>query len=256
MKVKLNSNLFPIVSVAMYGTFLDPDSMFDSYLIESDREEGYIHFDMNYFWDNFQYDKYKEFIQQTACSFINGTHTEGFVDIEIEAGEIYSPKYYNYSNDEIDLTITFSRPKIIKEINKDIPKFDAFLKERYSSRDGFLSFTSNNYIDWLRDFGNNEDNAYGAVLSYIFQQQIEDNVSLFLDYISNEGVDYRDYVDYQKHDEECEVLHKYVKDNYKDITIDSIDYESFEFESLDIDMVKKIIKEKILEIDNKSLSLF
>ena len=52
MNAKLNSNLFPIISVAMYGTYLDPDSMFDSYMIESDKEDGYIHFDLEYFFNN------------------------------------------------------------------------------------------------------------------------------------------------------------------------------------------------------------
>ena len=72
MNAKLNTNLFPIISVAMYGTYLDPDSMFDSYMIESDKDEGYIHFGIDYFWDNFQHDKYKEAIKQRAHSFING----------------------------------------------------------------------------------------------------------------------------------------------------------------------------------------
>ena len=64
MKRTLNSNLFRIVSVAMYGTQLDPDSMFDSYMIESDKDDGYIHFGIDYFWDNFQSQKYLQFQPQ------------------------------------------------------------------------------------------------------------------------------------------------------------------------------------------------
>ena len=256
MNVKLNTNLFPIISVAMYGTYLEPDSMFDNYMIESDKDDGYIHFTPEYFWDNFQNDKYVTEIEKLAHSFINGTIKENNVWVHIKGGEIYSPKYYNFSNDEMDLEVGFSRKKVVDEINKDIPKFNSFLKERYSSRDGFNSHTSNNYIDWQEDFNNNEDTAIGAVLTYLFQETIEENRQSFIEYVYNEHLDYRDFVDFEKHDSEVVVLQKYVNDNYKTIDLDTIDYESFEFESLDTDDVKKILKEYVMEIDNKSLSLF
>jgi len=257
MKTKLNSNLFRIVSVAMYGTLLDPDSMFDSYMIESDKDDGYIHFGIDYFWDNFQSQKYKDHIKGLAHSFINGKHKVGNIEIEIEAGEIYSPKYYNFSNDEIDLTITFDTEAILNEVNKDTQTFNQFLKDKYSSYDGFNSFTSNNYTDWLEDFENKDDTAYGAVLTYIFKDMIEENHNAFIEYVTSENyIDYRDFVDFEEHDNEVKVLHQYVLDNYRTIDIDSIDYESFEFKSLEEADIKKILKEAVLKIDNLSYSLF
>ena len=50
---------------------------------------------------------------------------------------------YNFANDNMDLDVTFSKKDVMEAVNKDVPKFDEFLKERYSSRDGFNSFTSN-----------------------------------------------------------------------------------------------------------------
>jgi len=257
MKTKLNSNLFRIVSVAMYGTQLDPDSMFDSYMIESDKDDGYIHFGIDYFWDNFQSQKYKDHIKELAHSFINGKHKVGDIEIEIEAGEIYSPKFYNFSNDEIDLTITFDTEAILNEVNKDTQTFNQFLKDRYSSYDGFNSFTSNNYTDWLEDFENKDDTAYGAVLTYIFKDMIEENQEEFIQYVCSDNyIDYRDFVDFEEHDSEVKVLHQYVLDNYRTIDIDSIDCESFEFKSLEEADIKKILKEAVLKIDNMSYSLF
>ena len=257
MTIKLNTNLFPIISVAMYGTYLDPDSMFDSYMIESDKEEGYIHFDLDYFWNNFQSDKYKQAIKERAHTFINGKHSENNVWVLIKAGEIYSPKYYNFSNDEIDLDVTFSKSKVLNEVNKNITKFNEFLKERYSSRDGFNSFTSNNYIEWLEDYNNEVDTSIGAVLTYLFQETIEENRENFIQHVCcDDYMDYREFVDYEKHDAEVVVLQKYVRDNYNTIDVDTIDYESFNFEVLDEDEIKKILKEFVLQIDNKTLSLF
>ena len=257
MTIKLNSNLFPIISVAMYGTYLEPDSMFDSYMIESDKEEGYIHFDLDYFWENFQYDKYRLAIQERAHSFINGKHSENNVWVLIKAGEIYSPKFYNFSNDEIDLDVTFSKSKVLNEVNKNITKFNEFLKGRYSSRDGFNSFTANNYIEWLEDYNDEKDTAIGAVLTYLFQETIEENRENFIQYVCcDTDLDYREFVDYEKHDEEVVVLRKYVYENYNTIDIDSVDEETFNFKVFELEDIKKLLKEFVLQIDNKTLSLF
>jgi len=260
MTIKLNSNLFPIISVAMYGTYLDPDSMFDTYMIESDKEEGYVHFGVDYFWDNFQHDKYKEAIKDRAHSFINGKHTENNVWVLIKAGKIHSPQYYNFSNDEIDLTVTFSKSKVLNEVNKNITKFDGFLRERYSSRDGFNSFTSNNYIEWLEDYNNEMDTAVGAVLTYLFQETIEENQEAFIQHVCDDYMDYREFVDSDGYEKEMVVLQKYVQDNYKTLTLESIetiDCDMFELRIIDDeDDVKKVLREFVLQIDNKSLSLF
>jgi hypothetical protein len=256
MNAKLNTNLFPIISVAMYGTYLDPDSMFDSYMIESDKDDGYIHFGVEYFWDNFQADKYRLAIQERAQSFINGKIKENDVWVYIKAGEIYSPREYNFANDNMDLDVTFSKKDVMTAVNKDVPKFDEFLKERYSSRDGFNSFTSNNYLDWLEDFNEEKDTAIGAVLTYLFQETIEENHDNFIQYVCDDYMDYRDFVDYEDHDAEVVVLQKYVMENYNTIDVDTIDTEMFEFKSLEEADIRKILKEYVLEIDNKTLSLF
>jgi hypothetical protein len=69
-------------------------------------------------------------------------------------------------------------------------------------------------------------------------------------------MDYREFVDYEEHDAEVVVLQKYVKENYNTIDVDTIDTEMFEFKSLEEADIKKILKEYVLEIDNKTLSLF
>jgi hypothetical protein len=157
----------------------------------------------------------------------------------------------------MDLDVTFSRKDVMTAVNKDVPTFDAFLKERYSSRDGFNSFTSNNYLDWLEDFNEDKDTAIGAVLTYLFQETIEENQEAFIQHVCDDHIDYRDFVDYEKHDNDVIVLRKYVEDNYNTIDIDSIDTEMFELEMLeDENEIKKLLREFVLQIDNKTLELF
>ena len=86
---------------------------------------------------------------------------------------------------------------------------------------------------------------------------IEESHNAFIEYVTSENyIDYRDFVDFEEHDNEVKVLHQYVLDNYRTIDIDSIDYESFEFKSLEEADIKKILKEAVLKIDNLSYSLF
>ena len=77
MKVTLNSNLFPIIRVGMYDSHISSDSIFDDYTINDDKENGYIHYDSDYFWENFQNDKYKKRINELALNTPNSTIAPG-----------------------------------------------------------------------------------------------------------------------------------------------------------------------------------
>lgn len=118
MKVLLNSNLFPIISVGMYGTFLAPDSMFDGYMIDQDYKDGYINYNSEYFWDKFDNRAYEKHIEKLAQNHIDGKHECNGIEIIIKAGEIYSPREYNFATDNIDLTVLFLYfHTILKSIN-------------------------------------------------------------------------------------------------------------------------------------------
>ena len=83
MKSHLNTNLFPIISVAMYDSFLSPDNLFHSSQIDNDKEDGYINFDSEYFDDNFNNDLYVEAVQSCADYFLSGSHEANSIEIEI-----------------------------------------------------------------------------------------------------------------------------------------------------------------------------
>ena len=64
------------------------------------------------------------------------------VDIKVTFESLQSPKYYNFAE---------------------------YIKERYSSYDGFMSFMSNDSDVWVEDINNGEDLSHrlGAVLNFI-----------------------------------------------------------------------------------------
>lgn len=257
MKVTLNSNLFPIINVGMYNSNISSENVFDDYTIIDDKENGHIHYDVDYFWSNFQNDKYKKRIGELASEFLDGKiENDNGIEITIKCKEIYSPKYYNFGTDEIVMDVTFNKTKVLQVVKKERETFNQFLKDNYTSYDGFTSFTSNNYNDWLVDFEGNEVRSIGAVLSYLFQNTIKDNRHHFETFVV-EGIGYySDYIDSSEYESEVVILKKYVKDNYIEVNIDSIDFDQFGFEILDNESCVSIFKEVISEIESNTMSMF
>ena len=258
MKVTLNTNLFPIISVGMYESNISPYNVFDDYSIDNDKKNGDIHYSSEYYWDNFQNDKYKKRIQELASEFLDGKidDDEG-IEITIKCKEIYSPKEYNFGTDEIVIDVTYSKMKILQVVKKEHENFNQFLKDNYTSYDGFMSFTSNNFDDWLVDFEENEDRSVGAVLSYLFQERITENRYEFETFVVESiGGQYWDFIDSTDYENEVVLLKKYIKDNYLDINKHLSDFDQFGFEILDNESCVSILKEVMNEIESNTMSMF
>ncbi len=170
MKANLNTNLFPIINVGMYYSPISPESVFDDYCINEDFEENASPYNADQFWGNFDFDKYKAKIKEIAADFLSyQIDDENGNEIKIEAGELYSPKYYNFDTDNIELIVEFDKFKLLEYIKTDIDNFNVFLKDNYTSYDGFHSFTANNVALWYDDYKNDENTAIGALLTYLFK---------------------------------------------------------------------------------------
>lgn len=192
MKANLNTNLFPIINVGMYYSCISPENVFDSYNIDDDFENDFSEYNADQFWDNFDFDKYKTKIQELAADFL--TYEIDDNEIKIEAGELYSPKYYNFDTDNIELTVEFDKVKILNNVFKDVNTFDTFLRENYSSYDGFCSFTANNFEEWYIDYKDEKETAIGALLTYLFKDTdykesfnlyVYENIGFYSDYYTN-----------------------------------------------------------------------
>jgi hypothetical protein len=257
MKVTLNSNLFPIIRVGMYNSNISSENVFGDYTIIEDKKNGDINYNVDYFWSHFQNDKYVKRIEQLSGEYLDGKLNNGNgIEITIKCKEIYSPKFYNFSTDEIVMDVTFSKTKILQVVKKEREFFNQFLKEKYSSYDGFSSFTSNNYNDWLMDFKENEISSIGAVLTYLFQDSIIYNNSQFEIFV-NEGVGhYSEFIDSADYENEVVILKDYIKSNYLVLNIDTMDFDQFGFKILDNESCVSIFNELINEIESDTMSMF
>jgi hypothetical protein len=71
--------------------------------------------------------------------------------------DLDSPKYYNFSTDRVFAEIDLSEVvRIVSEI--ELEDFLAHAKEKFTSRDGFSSFYSNDVADWgpVKDWDHNQ----------------------------------------------------------------------------------------------------
>lgn len=87
-------------------------------------------------------------------------------------GGFYSPREYNFSTDCLDFDMTINYRELVKAVKglKDDQEFKTYLHDHFTSYDGFISFTPNNYDDILSEIltkGNEFDQSISAITTYL-----------------------------------------------------------------------------------------
>lgn len=95
---------------------------------------------------------------------------------------MYHPHFYNFETDAIEYTIKFTddfKSHLAKYAEDNKKSFDMFLHDNFTSRDGFYSFTPNNFDEWFDGFNNDDARCVSVLITY---------------YLNNEGGDENDEV--------------------------------------------------------------
>jgi len=155
MKIKLNTDLVPFFN-GTYNTIFDLSHKYDDY----DDDE----IDHNEYMDNIL-EAYKSLDIFKNIDFVKKVEFTGW----------YSPKSYNYGNDELDFVIDIDKKELFKTLdNLNNKEFKDFLKENYSSYSGFISFTSNNYDELYDKAIMGDEQSIGAILTYLLKDELKD----------------------------------------------------------------------------------
>lgn len=96
------------------------------------------------------HDEIKKDVGEHYCKEIQQIVKDFCVDIKFQC--VYSPKFYNFSNDSINCEYTISQDnisKIIDYIKSNKDDFSDYLRQNFTSRPGFISNHSNKYNDWI-----------------------------------------------------------------------------------------------------------
>lgn len=141
-----------------------------------------------------QYDidwsRYREdYAREITCAvdkMIKSLELPGYDRMEYQA--LRSPREYNFANDSINCIIHLTdeplfRKSLVERLKAD-PEFKEFIRKRYTSYDGFISWYSNDHETWLADIasGENDVHGIGTVLEFLLRQKFGDDADTHLCY--------------------------------------------------------------------------
>ena len=151
---------------------------------------------LNYDDFDFNYNLIMSEICKDAILKVEDKLNEIGINCTINFETLISPREYNFSNDSINIEINFKKfSQVIEILEQNYDLFTQYIKENYTSRDGFISIYSRYASDWmedLREYAENEAHKVGAVLDFILQE-IEEykDEDLYSDLCENYyGIDY------------------------------------------------------------------
>ena len=100
-----------------------------------------------------------------------------------EYESMYSPKQYNFSSDEINMSVEYDPDTITKYLDDNREAFTAYIKTENTSYDGFRSFMTNDYDAYIRTL---RDDTHESQLTQVLEFYIENNMPELRDNIVEE----------------------------------------------------------------------
>lgn len=186
-----------------YGTVLEwlIDNAYDNdheYIRESDRPEELKEAMLDHYYESKAYytsvEPMQDSISRQCVKLIEAELKKLGVVESITFQKLVSPKYYNFSNDSINVEVVFSAANlqaIRHYVSEHFAQWREYLKSTYTSCDGFISHHDNNpgAEEWFVDNALNDRHNAGAVLEFICQQEDINTDFLFNFCDSVEGID-------------------------------------------------------------------
>ena len=154
-------------------TFLPLFSGFYNTIWEMDTDNFEHENDVNYDDLEIDYEKYKLDVVNDIANVL--TQECPFIEY-ITIQNISSPRYYNFSNDSANVIIKYKVNEFVAYLIENKDKLNEWLKDRYTSRSGFMSSYDNNYDDWFEQtngFINLDVDGHrlGALLDFYFENE-------------------------------------------------------------------------------------
>lgn len=146
MIIKSNTDLMHwVYRPCTYSTYVRHE-MFD---IDFEAEEMKISIDDI----DINYDEYKKelwnWLQEWFQDNLNNELPEWLQFINPKETVMYSPQYYNYGTDSINVELKVDKRKLNKFIKENKDLLNEYLK-KYESRSGFISFTPSSYNELIK----------------------------------------------------------------------------------------------------------
>lgn len=127
-------------------------------------------------WDvvEWDYKEYKTGVVEGITSRIDADLRAMGLVFGVRFQELRSPREYNFANDSIDVEILITRAntkKILAYLKEHSAEFSEYLKERYTTRSGFISSYSPDVETWLDGETTAHSHKLGSVLQFILENE-------------------------------------------------------------------------------------
>ena len=203
MKVKTWLPVFQ----GFYGSGIEDDQELDWILLNdpdnSRLDEKHKQWILEEAFEYIDYSSYHAALAESICEGV----CEELKSHDLISGykfeKLVSPRFYNFSNDSIDVEVEVDIESLITQCEEKYEEFAEYLKERYTSCDGFMSSHSNDPADWfgtLDDYSDGhvmacKEHCVGSILSFLLSGV---EVDTCLVYEAASEVYISEFIDYDK----------------------------------------------------------
>ena len=183
--IKVTSDTFPVLSVSTYGGYFDTE-----YTLERDLDELPEKLCEQY-WDSFDNGKYMQAVAELADDTLQSSFDREHGELgdlkvygvtEIKGSKIVSPREYNFATDQLDIDITMhdNTPELVanklEQLNQKDDTFAKYLKDNFTSYDGFMSFVTNDVQEFIAQVYAGDDRELALALFYLLVHEHDYNV--------------------------------------------------------------------------------
>jgi hypothetical protein len=165
------------IFTGFYNTLFEYNN--ETQLIEDYNSENGT--DLSYDDFEWNYSTYHKEVAEKCTSVIEDLLKENNIVSSIKFEDIHSPRQYNFSNDSINVEITVDSKEVYKFVSEHLEEFESYIKEHFTSYSGFISFFSNNHLDWLQQIAKwefeKDITQIGSILDFICETLINEETN-------------------------------------------------------------------------------
>jgi len=167
-----------------YNTLYEFDYEYELYNYNEDQDGNEIRkqygYDRDIEYDDLKIDhqQYEFDVVSSYIAVIENELNNILNGIKIQFEKIISPREYNFANDSVNVSIDVPVKPLQEYIHENYEEFTEYIKNRYTSCSGFMSYYSNNADVWKQETNNFQEfpnhHYLGSILDFICNREINE----------------------------------------------------------------------------------
>lgn len=90
--------------------------------------------------------------------------------------KLHSPKYYNFETDKIECELDLDWPALVAWVKNNRTLFDDYLKNNFTSYDGFISFVPNNASEFFIELDDDFDRLSQVMIEFYILNHLDQDL--------------------------------------------------------------------------------